>query len=274
MARTQTLATTATTMMMIVCMLMAVRMLPRSERKSSRAEPDGGGAIGDGGGAIGEGGGGATTIATATLSTTVMAGACVTVTARAAESAVRGSDVRALAAASTVRCSALKALGAVPAGGLGTVICACTFTDADEIRSRSWHGSSHARDERKLASRLARALEPRAKSLTSPAICKLSVITVACTWTTAWPAETGAKGGTAGEGGSSGGGGEGGFFGDGLGLGGGNAPLGSVAFPLEGGGEGSGGDGDGGGGGGGAGSREGGGDAVGGGGGESADIEG
>jgi len=142
MARTQTLATRATTMMMIVCMLMAVRMLPRSERKLSRAEPDGGGAIGDGGGAIGEGGGGATTIATATLSATVMAAACVTVTARAAESAARGCDVSALAASRTVAARlAVEALGAVPAGGLGTVICACTFTDADEIRSRSWHGS-------------------------------------------------------------------------------------------------------------------------------------
>jgi len=135
MARTQTLATRATTMMMIVCMLMAVRMLPRSERKLSRAEPDGGGAIG-------EGGGGATTIATATLSATVMAAACVTVTARAAESAARGCDVSALAASRTVAARlAVEALGAVPAGGLGTVICACTFTDADEIRSRSWHGS-------------------------------------------------------------------------------------------------------------------------------------
>ncbi len=117
-------------MMMIVCMLMAVRMLPRSERTSSRAEPDGK-----------EGGGGATTIGTKMFSATVIAGACVTVTARATESAARGCDVSALAASRTVAARlAVEALGAVPAGGLGTVICACTFTDADEIRSRSRHG--------------------------------------------------------------------------------------------------------------------------------------
>jgi hypothetical protein len=71
----------------------------------------------------------------------VIVGACVTVTARAAESAAAGCDVRAVAAASTVAARlAVGKFGAVPAGGLGTVISACTFTDADEIRSRSWHG--------------------------------------------------------------------------------------------------------------------------------------
>eukprot|EP00900_Chrysochromulina_parva_P015839 jgi/Chrpa1/24256/Chrysochromulina_OHIO_Genome00022951-RA len=67
-----------------------------------------------------------------------MAGACVTVTARATESAAAGCDVRAVAAASTVAARlAVGTFGAVPVGGLGTVISACTFTDADEIRSRS-----------------------------------------------------------------------------------------------------------------------------------------
>jgi hypothetical protein len=131
MARAKTRATTATTMMMTVCVLALIWMLSRSERTSSRAEPDGE-----------EGGGGATIIGTATFSATVMVGACITVTARAAESAAAGCDVRADAAASTVAARlAVGKLGAVPAGGLGTVISACAFTDADEIRSRNWHGS-------------------------------------------------------------------------------------------------------------------------------------
>ena len=79
MARAQTPATTATTMMMTVCVLVPIWMLPRSERTSSRVKPDGE-----------EGGGGATLIGTATFSTTVMVGASVTVTARAAESAAAG----------------------------------------------------------------------------------------------------------------------------------------------------------------------------------------
>jgi hypothetical protein len=94
---------------------------------------------------VGEGdgeGGGATTIGMATFSATVTAGACVTVTARAPESAARGCDVRAVAAASTVAARLeVGKLDAVPVGGLGTVITACTFTDADEIRSRNRHGS-------------------------------------------------------------------------------------------------------------------------------------
>ena len=99
--------------------------------------------MGDMGVGEGEGeGGGATTIGMATFSATVTAGACVTVTARAPESAARGCDVRAVAAASTVAARlAVGKFGVAPAGGLGTVIRACTFTDADEIRSRSWHGS-------------------------------------------------------------------------------------------------------------------------------------
>jgi hypothetical protein len=122
-------------MMMTVCKLMAVWMLLRSESRSSRAEP-----VGEEGG---KGGGGATTtIGTATLFATVMAGACVTFTARAVESASGDCDVRAVAASSTVAARlAVGKFGAVPAGGLGTVISACTFTDADEKRSRSWHGS-------------------------------------------------------------------------------------------------------------------------------------
>ena len=109
-------------------------MLLRSENKS-REEPDGGGATG-------EGGGGAMTIAAGTFSATVMVGACVTVTARATESASAGCDVRAIAAASTVAARlAVGALDAVSMGELGTVISACTFTDADEIRRRSRHGS-------------------------------------------------------------------------------------------------------------------------------------
>jgi len=46
MARPQTPATIATAMMMTVCMLVAVWMLPRSDRRSSRAEPDGSKTIG------------------------------------------------------------------------------------------------------------------------------------------------------------------------------------------------------------------------------------
>ncbi len=87
-----------------------------------------------------------------------------------------------------------------------------------------------------MASRLARAIEPGSKSLTSPETCKLIVIMVACTWMTAWPAETGAKGGTAGEGGSSGdAGGE--FFGGGKLIGiVGSGPGGEITATATGGG--------------------------------------
>jgi hypothetical protein len=70
MTRPQTPATTATAMMMTVCMLVADWMLPRTDRRSSRSEPDG-----------------STTFGTATF-------------------------------------SAVGKFGAVPAGGLGTVISA------------------------------------------------------------------------------------------------------------------------------------------------------
>jgi hypothetical protein len=134
-----------TPMMMPVEPLVSTADAPVDMDDMGGGDMDGGG-DGEGGGVatiIGsEGGGGATIIGTATFSATVMVGACVTVTARATESAAEGCDVRAVAAASTVAARlAVGKFGVAPAGGLGTVISACTFTDADEIRSRSWHGS-------------------------------------------------------------------------------------------------------------------------------------
>jgi len=187
---------------------------------------DTGGAPGDGGG---DGGGGATKRGTVTPVCTVGTAGCVsTDTPRAAERDESGCETRVVAAL----CTELATLAEPPSG---TVIRASTATLAELIsRSRRQSGAKQLSSVRRVpASDSCAAVS---KSLTSPAICRSRVTTVALTSTTASPSWRGEKGGNLGEGGKGGAGGgassgdgDGDGDGDGEAVGGGDASAGTPA---------------------------------------------